>query len=175
MVSWDWRGDNSGPPGAAELISNFDSIQRLWPNRTILMSTFEEFVNALDAAAASSEQQQHAAHKHTVRGSPVQQVELPEYTNEMGDTWIHGVGSDPLKVARWRAVCRLRSACLRDSACPSSTPAFYNFSRLLLKAGEHTWSTTHALHAYSAAGSARSVLCTVSRTLVTSPVTGEAT
>ena len=46
-----------------------------------------------------------------------------------GDTWIHGVGTDPLKVARWRAVSRLRSDCLRSVSCPSNTTTFHNFSR----------------------------------------------
>ena len=33
---------------------------------------------------------------------------LPVVTQEVGDTWIHGIASDPLKVSRYREVCRLR-------------------------------------------------------------------
>jgi hypothetical protein len=36
---------------------------------------------------------------------------------EVGDTWIHGVASDPAKVADYRAVLRLRTACLASGAC----------------------------------------------------------
>ena len=34
--------------------------------------------------------------------------QLPIVTQEIGDTWIYGVPSDPVKVARYREVCRLR-------------------------------------------------------------------
>ena len=30
--------------------------------------------------------------------------QLPVFTGEVGDTWIYGVASDPLKVARYREV-----------------------------------------------------------------------
>ena len=29
-------------------------------------------------------------------------------TDEIGDTWIHGIGSDPIKVSRYRELLRLR-------------------------------------------------------------------
>ena len=35
---------------------------------------------------------------------------LPVVEAEIGDTWIHGVASDPLKVARYREVARLRQS-----------------------------------------------------------------
>lgn len=38
---------------------------------------------------------------------------------EIGDSWIHGVGSDPLRVADFRAASRARAACVADPACPS--------------------------------------------------------
>ena len=85
------------------------------------MSTFEQFVELLDAAYSRGE------------------IKLPVYSREMGDTWIHGSGTDPLRVAKWRALSRLHADCLRDPHCPSSDFAFHNFSRLLLKFGEHTW------------------------------------
>ena len=39
---------------------------------------------------------------------------LPVVTQEIGDTWIYGVPSDPLKVARYREVARLRNAWIAD-------------------------------------------------------------
>jgi hypothetical protein len=42
-------------------------------------------------------------------------------------------------VAQFRAVSRLRAQCLQDSSCDSTSYAFRNFSRLLLKGAEHTW------------------------------------
>jgi hypothetical protein len=51
----------------------------------------------------------------------------------VGDTWVFGVQSDPLKVADFRAVQRYRTACVADGACHLQDPAFANFSRLLMK------------------------------------------
>jgi len=38
---------------------------------------------------------------------------LPIVTQEIGDTWISGVPSDPLKVARYLELARLRSEWIR--------------------------------------------------------------
>ena len=35
-------------------------------------------------------------------------AQLPVVTQEIGDTWIHGVPSDPMKLARYREVARFR-------------------------------------------------------------------
>ena len=38
--------------------------------------------------------------------------ELPNVTNEIGDTWIQGIASDPVKSAEFRAVARVIEECL---------------------------------------------------------------
>jgi hypothetical protein len=38
---------------------------------------------------------------------------------EIGDTWVFGVQSDPLKTANFRAVSRLRAACINTPTCTS--------------------------------------------------------
>ncbi len=65
---------------------------------------------------------------------------LPVVTSEIGDTWIHGVASDPRKHARTRIVQRLRRECIDSGACDvMGDSRVWEFSRLLLKNGEHTW------------------------------------
>jgi hypothetical protein len=67
---------------------------------------------------------------------------LPRVTSDLSDTWIWGVGSDPLKVAKTRAMLRSRSRCELEHAhnqCTESDVAFLNFSRFALKNIEHTW------------------------------------
>ena len=51
----------------------------------------------------------------------------------MGDTWIHGVQSDPTKTARFRAVARAAAACAGSEGCESEGQEWRNFTRLLLK------------------------------------------
>merc|ERR1719203_800171 len=57
----------------------------------------------------------------------------------MNDRWGYGIQSDPYKNAAYRNIMKLRADCLREKKCSLSSPAFYNFSRLLTKNGEHTW------------------------------------
>ena len=120
-IVFDWAGDNAGPLSAQQLLTSFAVVRKLWPNATVRISTFEEYVTLLDDAYSSGK------------------IELPIITEEMGDTWIHGTGADPLKLAKWRALCRLRTACLAEPSCPTKEAHFANFSRLLLKGAEHTF------------------------------------
>ena len=57
---------------------------------------------------------------------------LPVVSSEIGDTWIHGVGTDPWKVARFKALERL----LRSWGDFSEKT---DFERRLLEIAEHTW------------------------------------
>lgn len=59
--------------------------------------------------------------------------QLPVVTQEMADTWIHGIMSDPLKVSMMRAADRVRQQCLSSGICQLNDPIVKNFTRLLLK------------------------------------------
>ena len=115
-LALNWRGDNSGPPAPAELIANFKTIQGLWPGRQVKMSTFEEFVNLLDAAVTGTAGDVDGGeHRHermdAARAAP-SPVKLPEYTQEMGQhhqqsscpSWSPG---SPAHTGRW-LLCVLR-------------------------------------------------------------------
>lgn len=47
----------------------------------------------------------------------------------MGDTWIHGVGSDPARVAEYRELLRWRAGALQRHGAP----ALARFDMLLMK------------------------------------------
>ena len=69
-------------------------------------------------------------------------VHLPVVTQEIGDTWIYGVPSDPLKVARYLEVARLREASGSERASfKRATPATWLSWRSFLLEVEHTWGT----------------------------------
>ena len=56
---------------------------------------------------------------------------LPVVTQEIGDSWIHGAGSDPKKMSQYRALLRLRKSWTgraRETA-----------NRWLIQIPEHTW------------------------------------
>jgi hypothetical protein len=66
---------------------------------------------------------------------------LPVLTQEIGDTWIYGVPSDPLKVAHFRELLRLRRRWIgsgRFALGDSTDLALLEHAAL---AAEHTWGT----------------------------------
>ena len=90
----------------------------LIPSRVqVIASTFEKFVDELERF----------------------EDQLEVHEGEIGDTWIHGISSDPTKSKNYRAIQRMRSKCLLEESCTAQDPAFRNFTRLLLKIPEHTW------------------------------------
>jgi hypothetical protein len=75
-------------------------------------------------------------------------AQLPVVTSEIGDTWIHGIASDPYKTAAMRVLMRAHARVVSSSASSSQQPpsaprsvpdGFAEFERLLLKCPEHTW------------------------------------
>jgi hypothetical protein len=109
--------DNLGPQSTQQVLDIYHSIRKSFPNAQI-------FASSLDAFAAKLE--------------PIRQ-QLPLVTGEIGDTWIHGTGSDPLKVSQFRELLRLRSKWLADDPSIRAESWFRNFQRRLLLVPEHTW------------------------------------
>eukprot|EP01084_Bolivina_argentea_P190566 327437_1 len=121
-----FKGDNEGPPNVTEVASYYQQIEKEFPtaakhdNNGIFASTFTGFIDELLKRKDIIEQ-------------------LPVITDEMGDTWVHGLQADPWKTAAYREAMRQRSQCLKQKQCSIYSTAFYNFSRFLLKNGEHTF------------------------------------
>lgn len=115
----DVRGDNSGPHTLEEIDKIHAALAARFPNAEIRAASLSEMANAL------------APH----RGN------LPVVTQEIGDTWIHGCASDPMKVARFRALSRLREAWIGSGAVQVGDETDLQFLRHVLLEAEHTWGT----------------------------------
>jgi hypothetical protein len=66
---------------------------------------------------------------------------LPVVTQEIGDTWIYGCASDPLKVARFREIARLRETWITKRAFAMGDATDLQLLRHALLEAEHTWGT----------------------------------
>jgi len=110
-------GDNCGPPSAEEIREQFYEIQQRYPDADVMASTLDAFVEKLI----------HVRER------------LPIVREELGDTWIHGVGTDPLKVARFRELLRLRNNWLSTGALDVQSQSYKDMSDSLLLVAEHTW------------------------------------
>ena len=104
-------GDNRGPPSRA-------SIERIWSELAANYPNAEIRAGRLDDFAA-------AAWEH--------RAELPVVTSEIGDSWIHGIASDPTLVRNFRALMRIRGMLVDDATGIDA------FSTGLLMVPEHTW------------------------------------
>jgi hypothetical protein len=111
-----WTGDNSGPSDPA---GGLAAVRKKYPGAKVHASTFTAFFKEAN--------------------KPENKAKLPVVTAEIGDAWIYGVPSDPLKCAQFRAAGRLRDACIGSGACVRGSPAMKTFDRLLVKVPEHTW------------------------------------
>ncbi len=83
--------DNLGPQNEVEVGEIYRQLRKEHPDAVVFASTLDAFAERLLPIRAS----------------------LPVVTQEIGDSWIHGVGSDPVKVSQFRELLRLRKEWLK--------------------------------------------------------------
>ena len=113
-LAFGFTGDNLGPQPASEVRAFYADLRQRYPDHDVAATGLEGF--AADAVTAN----------------PV----LPVINGEIGDTWIHGTGSDPEKTRRFRALARWRASLTADQLARRE---LREFSTQLLFCGEHTW------------------------------------
>jgi hypothetical protein len=118
-VAVEVRDDNLGPHTLEEIGKIYADLRRQFPNATIRASNLSDIANAVEP------------HKSA----------LPVLTQEIGDTWIYGVASDPVKLARYRELLRLRTEWIRDGRLQVGDQVDLAFLAKFALAVEHTWGT----------------------------------
>lgn len=118
-VAIEMADDNAGPHSMAEIRKIYADLRARFPQAEIRASNLSEIANAVDAYKGS----------------------LPVVTQEIGDTWIHGVPSDPVKVARYREVARLRREWIAAGSLKPGNATDLAFLRRFALCAEHTWGT----------------------------------
>ena len=123
-LAFGHTSDNMGPQSVGEVLEVYRDKRSLFPGAQVFASTLDAF----------------AARLETVRAT------LPVVDAEIGDTWIHGVGSDPIKVSRYRELLRLRLGWLHEKKVSYADTQFFNFNRRLMMVPEHTWGMDEKTH-----------------------------
>jgi hypothetical protein len=123
-LAFGHTSDNMGPQSPEEVLEVYRDKRSLFPGANVFASTLDRFAEKLE----------------TVRST------LPVLDAEIGDTWIHGVGSDPIKVSRYRELLRLRLKWLKDKKADYQDSRFFNFNRKLMLVPEHTWGMDEKTH-----------------------------
>ena len=112
-LSFAHTNDNAGPQSVSQTMEAYRHLQSQHPHTTIVASTLDAYGELLWA----------------------QREDLPVVDFEIGDSWIHGVGTDPTKVGRFLALQRLYD----DFAAEGLTAKRAAFGRGLAMVPEHTW------------------------------------
>jgi hypothetical protein len=113
------RVDNTGPHTPEEIKQIYAGLRKRFPNATVTASNLSQVATAVDAF----------------------RDRLPVVTQEIGDTWIYGVPSDPKKVARYREVARLRKEWIKQKQFSVGDITDRKLLEWLALAPEHTWGT----------------------------------
>lgn len=116
-VNISFTGDNHGPQNPEQILAIYKNLQNQFPNARIIASNLSDVANEIS----------------TIKSL------LPVVTSELGDTWIHGVGSDPLKIAQFREISRFRNELLKNKVFNFGDSTDITFGIPLLMAAEHTW------------------------------------
>ena len=116
-IDVECRGDNSGPHKIDEIHRIYSRLRTRFPNAQITAGSLTDIANAV---------------------GPFRE-HLPVVTQEIADTWIAGVPSDPLKVARYLEMARLRGEWLASSKFQAGDATDRAFLADLLLETEHTW------------------------------------
>lgn len=122
-----FTGDNHGPHSVSQVKDIYASLKENYPNARLVASTLSDVANELEEM----------------------KDRIPVFTGEIGDTWIYGFGSSPLRMACFRELSRLYDQWIADGKIdPSGDDAIRFMIRLGLIA-EHTWGfdvKTHIKH-----------------------------
>ncbi len=118
-VAVEVRNDNTGPHTSDEIAAIFSRLRAQFPGAKVEASNLSEVAHAVEP---------YRDH-------------LPVITEEIGDTWIYGIPSDPRKVAKYREVARMRRVWIDDGHFVAGDLRDRQLLRRLLLAVEHTWGT----------------------------------
>ncbi len=118
-IAVEMRDDNAGPHTPEEIHQIYSDLRQQFPAASIQAANLTDIANAVEPFRAN----------------------LPVVTQEIGDTWIHGVASDPPKLARIRELVRLRSEWISQGKLKIADSTDLAFLSKFALAVEHTWGT----------------------------------
>ncbi len=82
-VCFAHTGDNFGPPPKEAIINTYENLKKKYPEYELVAASLNDLAERV-----------------------CEEKYLPVLENEIGDLWIHGVGTDPQKVSRYKRLLR---------------------------------------------------------------------
>ncbi|WP_301061413.1 DUF5054 domain-containing protein [Phocaeicola sp.] len=115
-VSVNFTGDNHGPHSYERVKEIYADLRKRYPNAQLVGASFNEIAHELMNM------------KET----------LPVVTSEIGDTWIYGYGSSPIRMAKFRKLSSLFSQWICDKKIDKNSDEALDFAVELGLIAEHT-------------------------------------
>lgn len=126
VLEFVFMGDNMGIPTREQILLRVESLENTYPNALVEASGLDDYAMAL-----------------------WQKRELlPKITEEIGDTWIHGIASDPVKVSRFKRLLSLKDRWKSQGIFRYDKEEFFGFMENLLLVCEHTWGLDMKKHLF---------------------------
>lgn len=113
----DHTHDNQGTAGISKTLSHFRAFEKKYPDYDVVAGSLDDYAEKIWAV----------------------KDKLPIVTSEIGDTWIHGVGTDWIKVGIMRELETLVSKWLTDGSLDKNSTEYDEVMDNLLCIAEHTW------------------------------------
>jgi hypothetical protein len=117
VFSVKFTGDNHGPHKLYQVKNIYADMRKRYPNAEVVAATLNDVATELLKSAET----------------------LPVIASEIGDTWIYGYASDPLMMARFRAMSRLFTDWLKSGKLAADSDLAIDFAVKLGLVAEHTW------------------------------------
>jgi hypothetical protein len=114
-VVFTW--DNHGPHTYKEVKDTYADLHKRYPKAQVIVTTLNEVANVMMGMKNL----------------------FPVLTSEIGDTWIYGYGSSPIRMAKYRVLLSLYSKWLREKKIDMYSESTLNFALELGLVAEHTW------------------------------------
>lgn len=109
--------DNSGPQSKEKILNQLEELKLKYPDYTVCASTMDNYVAKLLQA----------------------DIKLPVVTEEIGDTWIHGIASDPKKMRDYNRITALVAKWIDNKQMTTNDSFYLEFISNLMLVPEHTW------------------------------------
>lgn len=124
ILYFDHTLDNRGTKSQNDIIKKLDLLKAKYPEYNVRAGRMDDIAESL----------------WNVRDK------LPVVDSEIGDTWIHGVATDPYKVGAYRTLCGLKNKWLADGTLDRSSDEYIRLADNLLCVAEHTWGMDTKTH-----------------------------
>ena len=116
VISINFTGDNHGPHSYEKVKAIYADLHKRYPKARLIASSFNEIAEELITMPD----------------------QLPVVTSEIGDTWIYGYGSAPVRMAKFRALSELYSNWVREKKIDKNSDTALDFALELGLIAEHT-------------------------------------